>query len=89
MNQDSNGPVTAGIKLTIHTNGRFFGPGIGELLERMRETGSMQAATAGKELSYSKAWGISMAAIRELQFKAGGEAYAVVKAASVMVGIDD
>ena len=32
---------------------------------------------------------ISMAAIRELQLKVGGEAYAVVKATSVMVGIDD
>jgi len=32
---------------------------------------------------------ISMAAIRELQLKVGNEAYAVVKATSVMVGIDD
>ena len=32
---------------------------------------------------------ISMAAIRELQLKVGSEAYAVVKATSVMVGIDD
>ena len=32
---------------------------------------------------------ISMAAIRELGLKVGGEAYAVVKATSVMVGVDD
>ena len=32
---------------------------------------------------------ISMAAIRELGLKAGGEAYAVVKATSVMVGVDE
>ena len=32
---------------------------------------------------------ISMAAIRELQLKVGSEAYAVVKATSVMVGVDD
>ena len=32
---------------------------------------------------------ISMAAIRELGLKVGGEAYAVVKATSVMVGVDE
>ena len=32
---------------------------------------------------------ISMAAIRELGLKVGGEAYAVVMATSVMVGVDD
>ena len=31
---------------------------------------------------------ISMAAIRELGLKVGGEAYAVIKATSVMVGVD-
>ena len=32
---------------------------------------------------------ISMASIKELGLKVGGEAYAVVKATSVMVGVDD
>ena len=32
---------------------------------------------------------ISMASIRELGLKVGGTAYAVVKATSVMVGVDD
>jgi len=32
---------------------------------------------------------ISMEAVRELELKVGKEAYAVVKATSVMVGIDD
>ncbi len=32
---------------------------------------------------------ISMNAIRELGLQVGGEAYAVVKATSVMVGVDD
>ena len=32
---------------------------------------------------------ISMASIRELGLKVGGVAYAVVKATSVMVGVDD
>lgn len=32
---------------------------------------------------------ISMAAVKELGLKVGGEAYAVIKATSVMVGIDE
>ena len=32
---------------------------------------------------------ISMTSIRELGLKVGGEAYAVVKATSVMIGVDD
>ena len=32
---------------------------------------------------------ISMASIKELGLQVGGEAYAVVKATSVMVGVDD
>lgn len=32
---------------------------------------------------------ISMSAIRELGLKVGGSAYAVIKATSVMVGVDD
>ena len=32
---------------------------------------------------------ISMGAIRELDLKVGGPAYAVIKATSVMVGVDD
>ena len=32
---------------------------------------------------------ISMAAIKELGLKVGGEAYAVIKATSVMIGVDD
>ena len=31
---------------------------------------------------------ISMASIKELNLKVGGEAYAIVKATSVMVGVD-
>ena len=32
---------------------------------------------------------ISMAAVKELGLKVGGTAYAIIKATSVMVGIDD
>lgn len=66
MNQGSSVPVTARIKLTIHTNERFFGPGVCELLERIRKSGSIQAAAAEMEMSYSKAWRILNRAEREM-----------------------
>ncbi len=59
-------PVTARVKLTLCTDERFFGPGVCELLEKIRETGSIQAAAARMELSYSKAWKILNRAEKEL-----------------------
>ena len=58
--------VTAKVKLMLCTDDRFFGPGVCELLERIRETGSIQAAAARMELSYSKAWKILNRAEQEL-----------------------
>ena len=59
-------PVAAKVKLTLCTEDRFFGPGVCELLERIRETGSIQAAAAKMELSYTKAWKILNRAEQEL-----------------------
>ena len=59
-------PVAARVKLTLSTEERFFGPGVCELLERIRETGSIQAAAARMELSYTKAWKILNRAEEEL-----------------------
>ena len=56
--QEKGVPVTARVKLTLCTDDRFFGPGVCELLERIRETGSIQAAAARMEMSYTKAWKI-------------------------------
>ena len=64
--QERGVPVTARVKLTLCTDERFFGPGVCELLERIRETGSIQAAAARMELSYSKAWKILNRAEQEL-----------------------
>ncbi len=64
--QETTAPVTAKVKLTLCTDDRFFGPGVCELLERIRETGSIQAAAARMELSYSKAWKILNRAEQEL-----------------------
>lgn len=59
-------PVAAKVKLTLCTQDRFFGPGVCELLERIRETGSIQAAAARMELSYTKAWKILNRAEQEM-----------------------
>ena len=64
--RDNALPVTAKVKLTLCTEDRFFGPGVCELLERIRETGSIQAAAARMELSYTKAWKILNRAEQEL-----------------------
>ena len=65
-NQNPISPVTARVRLTLHTGERFFGPGVCELLERIRETGSIQAAAAEMEMSYTKAWRILNRAEREM-----------------------
>ena len=59
-------PVSAKVKLTLCTEVRFFGPGVCELLERIRETGSIQAAAARMEMSYTKAWRILNRAEEEM-----------------------
>lgn len=64
--RDKTLPVAARVKLTLCTEERFFGPGVCELLERIRETGSIQAAAARMELSYTKAWKILNRAEEEL-----------------------
>lgn len=56
--KDSEAGARTKTKLTIHKNERFFGPGICELLERIDETGSIQAAAKQMEMSYTKAWKI-------------------------------
>ena len=56
--QETAVPVTAKVKLTLCTDERFFGPGVCELLEGIRETGSIQAAAGRMKMSYSKAWKI-------------------------------
>ena len=58
MTQEKALPVTVRVKLTLCREDRFFGPGVCKLLERIRESGSIQAAAAGMALSYSKAWKI-------------------------------
>ena len=66
LKREKTMPVAAKVKLTLCKEDRFFGPGVCELLERIRETGSIQAAAARMELSYTKAWKILNRAEQEL-----------------------
>ena len=59
-------PVKARVKLTLCGKDKFFGPGVCELLEGIRETGSIQAAAAQMGMSYSKAWKILKRAEEEM-----------------------
>ena len=54
------------IKLTLCKEERYFGPGICELLEKIDETGSIQAAARQMNMSYTKAWKILNRAEKEL-----------------------
>ena len=44
------------LKLRILFDGAMLGPGKAELLERIRDTGSISAAGRGMEMSYKRAW---------------------------------
>jgi molybdate transport repressor ModE-like protein len=54
------------IKLTLCKEERYFGPGICELLEKIDETGSIQAAARQMNMSYTKAWKILNRAEKEM-----------------------
>ena len=66
MNEQRETNITARVKLTIHSDERFFGPGICELLEKIQETGSIQGAAAEMKMSYTKAWKIINRAEKEM-----------------------
>lgn len=44
------------LKLRILFDGAMLGPGKAELLERIRDTGSISAAGRGMAMSYKRAW---------------------------------
>ena len=43
------------MRLRLYRSDFFFGPGVEELFTRIEQTGSIQRAAAGMEMSYSKA----------------------------------
>lgn len=56
-------------KLVISREEDFFGPGVYDLLKYIDETGSIQAAAAKMNMSYSKGWKIINRVEKELGFR--------------------
>ncbi len=54
------------VRLRIYKNDLVFGPGVAELMEHVRETGSLSAACRRMEMAYSKGWKILKRAEEEL-----------------------
>ncbi len=57
------------ITARLFTDHKCFGPGICELLIRIREHGSLRAAARSMEMAYSKAWSILKNAENGLNLK--------------------
>lgn len=60
--------ITENVRLILKDEEKFFGPGIAALLHLIDEHGSIQAACAVMEMSYSKAWKIIKRADQTLGF---------------------
>ena len=80
-------------KLVISREEDFFGPGVYDLLKYIDETGSIQAAAAKMNMSYSKGWKIINRAEKELGYellerrhggKSGGKCTVTEKGKSLM-----
>lgn len=52
MNEKLNTKLT----IRLYKEGKCFGPGIAELLERIQERRSLRAAAQSMNMAYSKAW---------------------------------
>jgi molybdate transport repressor ModE-like protein len=52
------GKARVSVKLVLIGSERYFGPGICELLEKIDDSGSIQAAAKQMNMSYTKAWKI-------------------------------
>lgn len=48
--------VAATLRLVDETGGKAFGPGVAQLLEGVRRTGSLRGTAGAMGMSYSKAW---------------------------------
>ncbi len=56
------------LSVRLYTKSKCFGPGIAELLLRVRELSSLRAAAASMDMAYSKAWRIVKASEEALGF---------------------
>lgn len=63
-----NDHITPELKLILEKEERFFGPGVAELMIKIQQLGSIQAACKEMHMSYTKAWKILKRAEKELGF---------------------
>ena len=66
-NQSNN--LSAKIRIHFFTTDKCFGPGIYELLENVRQYGSLRSAAASMNMAYSKAWKMVKLCEENLGFK--------------------
>ena len=59
----------ANLTVRIFTDRKCFGPGVAELLRRVRELRSLRAAAMSISMAYSKAWTVIRSAEEGLGFK--------------------
>ena len=59
----------ANLTVRIFTDRKCFGPGVAELLRRVRELHSLRAAAMSMSMAYSKAWTVIRGAEEGLGFK--------------------
>jgi len=62
-------PMRPVLSIRLFTHAKCFGPGIAELLRRVRATRSLRAAAFSMDMAYSKAWRIVRESEDALGFK--------------------
>ena len=61
--------MTKTLTIRLYTEEKCFGPGIAQLLERVREHHSLRAAAQSMSMAYSKAWTVVRACESALGFR--------------------
>ncbi len=86
------------LSVRIFGEGKCFGPGVAELLRRVRENHSLRAAAIAMGMAYSKAWTVIKTAEKELGFdllvsttggKHGGGASLSSKAEAILAAYEE
>ena len=86
------------LSVRIFGDGKCFGPGVAELLKRVREERSLRAAAMAMGMAYSKAWTVIKSAEKELGFellvsitggKHGGGATLSSKAEAILAAYEE
>ncbi len=61
--------LSAKMSVRLYTDDKCFGPGVAQLLTRVRELSSLRAAAMSMNMAYSKAWSIIKKCEAALGFK--------------------